>query len=97
MAARLRTAYRGSEGEVDVMQAAVGDEVVVHGRSVGSSERHGRILEVKGPDGGPPYTVLFDDGHETLVFPGPDLQLYHHDAAHGYQGGAAGGYEPGPH
>ncbi|MGN8246227.1 DUF1918 domain-containing protein [Cellulomonas soli] len=79
------------------MQAAVGDEVVVHGRSVGSSERHGRILEVKGADGGPPYTVLFDDGHESLVFPGPDLQLYHHETGQHAGGHAHPGYEPGPH
>jgi hypothetical protein len=65
------------------MRAAVGDEVVVHGRNLGQSERHGRIVEVRGPDGGPPYTVAFDDGHQVLVFPGPDLQLYpHHESEH---------------
>ncbi|WP_448629526.1 DUF1918 domain-containing protein [Cellulomonas soli] len=79
------------------MQATVGDEVVVHSRSVGSSERHGRIVEVKGAEGGPPYTVLFDDGHQSLLYPGPDLQLYHrgheqHPGEHPHAG-----YAPGPH
>jgi hypothetical protein len=30
------------------------------------------ITEVRGSDGGPPFMVRFDDGHEALVFPGPD-------------------------
>ena len=27
---------------------------------------------MRGSKGGPPYLVRFPDGHETLVFPGPD-------------------------
>jgi uncharacterized protein DUF1918 len=54
------------------MQANVGDRLHVHGNVVGSPDRTGEIVEIKGARGGPPYLVRFDDGHTTLVFPGPD-------------------------
>lgn len=54
------------------MQATVGDRLHVHGRTVGVSDRVGRIIEVRGSRGGPPYLVRFDDGRENLIFPGPD-------------------------
>lgn len=44
----------------------------MHGNTVGERERGGVIIEVHGTDGGPPYSVRFDDGHTGLVFPGPD-------------------------
>jgi hypothetical protein len=62
-------------GEVIEMQATVGEKVVIHGRYVGSSDRHGEIAEVRGANGEPPYLVRFDDGHESLVFPGPDCTI----------------------
>jgi hypothetical protein len=53
---------------------------VVHGRNVGSSDRHGVILEVRGEGGHPPYVVRFDDGHETVMYPGGDFTVDHgHD------------------
>ena len=54
------------------MRASVGDRFVVHGRTVGSPERHGVIIEVRGEGGGPPFLVRWDDGHEGLFFPGAD-------------------------
>jgi uncharacterized protein DUF1918 len=54
------------------MHAAVGDRLHVHGRNVGNPDQLGRIVEVRGEDGGPPYLVRYPDGHEGLVFPGPD-------------------------
>ncbi|HEX6077863.1 MAG TPA: DUF1918 domain-containing protein [Micromonosporaceae bacterium] len=54
------------------MQAIVGDRLHVHSHAVGIHDRVGEILEVRGPDGTPPYLVRFEDGHESLVFPGPD-------------------------
>ncbi|MEU8249966.1 DUF1918 domain-containing protein [Nonomuraea sp. NPDC048916] len=54
------------------MNATVGDRLLVHGNSVGERDRTGVIIEVQGVNGGPPYTVRFDDGHTGLVFPGPD-------------------------
>jgi Domain of unknown function (DUF1918) len=55
------------------MNAAQGDRIVIHGRTVGSADRHGEILEVRGENGAPPYFVRFDDGHESVVFPGGDF------------------------
>jgi hypothetical protein len=57
------------------MKANVGDRLHVHGRTVGETDRVGEIVEVHGQDGMPPYLVRFPDGHETLVFPGPDATV----------------------
>jgi hypothetical protein len=54
------------------MQATIGDRLHVHGRTVGSTDRLAEIIEVRGADGNPPYLVRFPDGHESLVYPGPD-------------------------
>jgi hypothetical protein len=55
----------------------VGDRLHVHAAHVGEIDRIGEIIEVKGPSGMPPYVVRFDDGHEGLVFPGPDAVVEH--------------------
>lgn len=57
------------------MQLTAGERIVIHGRTVGATERHGVVLEVRGDDGTPPYWVRFDDGHEGLIFPGPDFEI----------------------
>ncbi|MFI5606139.1 DUF1918 domain-containing protein [Amycolatopsis sp. FDAARGOS 1241] len=57
------------------MRATVGDEIQVHGRTVGAAEQRAEILEVRGPDGSPPYVVRFTDGHEALLYPGPDCEI----------------------
>ncbi|WP_037570937.1 DUF1918 domain-containing protein [Phaeacidiphilus oryzae] len=54
------------------MQATVGDKVHFKSRAVGIAERVAEIVEVHGRHGGPPYLVRFEDGHQTLVFPGAD-------------------------
>lgn len=55
------------------MHAAVGDQLVVRGHVTGQPDRKGEVIEVRGPDGGPPYVVRWDDsGHATLFFPGSD-------------------------
>ncbi|EHR49099.1 protein of unknown function (DUF1918) [Saccharomonospora marina XMU15] len=57
------------------MRASVGDRIRVHGRTVGAGERQGEIVEVRGEKGRPPYLVRFSDGHEGLMFPGPDSEV----------------------
>lgn len=58
------------------MIATVGDHLLVHNTHVGEHVREGEIVEVRGADGGPPYVVRWtDDGHESLVFPGPDAEV----------------------
>lgn len=54
------------------MHASVGDRLLVHGSIVGEHDKHGEIIEVRGPGGEPPFLVRFEDGHEALIFPGPD-------------------------
>jgi hypothetical protein len=55
------------------MKATQGDRITIRGKTVESADRHGQIVEVRGADGAPPYQVRFDDGHETIVFPGGDF------------------------
>jgi hypothetical protein len=53
----------------------VGDRVRIQGRHVDDAARTGAVVEVRGPDGDAPYRVRFDDGHEAVVFPGPDCVI----------------------
>jgi hypothetical protein len=32
-------------------------------------------VEVRGDNGSPPYLVRFSDGHESLMYPGPDCVI----------------------
>jgi hypothetical protein len=57
------------------MQARVGDQLIVESRTVDTPRRQGEILEVHGEGGAPPYVVRWSDGHEGLVFPGPDAHV----------------------
>lgn len=57
------------------MNAVQGDRIVIRGRTVESTDRHGEIVEVKGANGEPPYLVRFDDGHESVVYPGGDFAV----------------------
>ncbi len=59
------------------MRAAVGDRLRVHGRAAGAADHTAEIIEVRGPDGAPPYLVRHPDGQEALVFPGSDAQVEH--------------------
>ena len=42
-----------------------------------SRSGRGEIVEVRGAGGAPPYLARFDDGHTSLVFPGPDAIIEH--------------------
>ena len=53
------------------MKAHVGDRIILAGTRVDDPVRDGEVLEVKGSDGGAPYTVRWSDGHTGLVYPGP--------------------------
>lgn len=69
--------------EVIAMEATQGDRIIVRGRTVGSSDRHGVIVEVRGQGGAPPYLVRFDDGHETVMYPGGDFGVERGHESHG--------------
>jgi hypothetical protein len=53
------------------MKAQVGDRIILAGTRVDDPVRDGEVLEVRGTDGGAPYTVRWSDGHTGLVYPGP--------------------------
>ena len=59
------------------MQAAIGDRLHVHSRLVGQTEQLAEVIEIHGADGAPPYLVRYENGHESLVFPGPDCTIEH--------------------
>jgi len=63
------------------MQAAVGDELTVKGRHQGDEDRHGKIIEIHGQDGAPPYRVRWQDDHESVFFPTSGTVVEHHPAA----------------
>ena len=58
-------------------QAAAGDVLVIHGHHVGEHEQLGEILEVLGGAEHVHYRVRWDDGHESLFYPGSDATIRH--------------------
>ncbi|HWV48563.1 MAG TPA: DUF1918 domain-containing protein [Microbacterium sp.] len=60
------------------MHARPGDQLIVEGRTDTTPRREGIIVEVHGDDGAPPYLVRWDDGHEGVLFPGPDAHIRAH-------------------
>lgn len=60
------------------MQATVGDRLHIYSRHVGQAEQRGEIKEVHGRNGEPPYLVHFEDGHDGLIYPGPDTVIEHY-------------------
>ena len=60
------------------MNAKVGDRIVVHGRHVNDPGRLGTIVEIRGPDGAPPFVVRWEGSDQpVVVVPGPDAQIEH--------------------
>jgi hypothetical protein len=57
------------------MRAQVGDHLVIEGRTTAMSKVEAEVIEVRGADGAPPYLVRYPDGHEGLMFPGPDAHV----------------------
>jgi hypothetical protein len=61
-----------------MMQAQVGDRIMVRATHVGERVRDGQITEVRGPDGSPPYVVQWSEtGHAGLYFPDSDAVIQH--------------------
>ncbi len=57
--------------------AEVGDLIVIAGHRVGESERIAEILEVLGELTNEHYRVRWDDGRESVYFPGSDATIKH--------------------
>ena len=62
------------------MEASVGDRIVIRSHYAGEPARDCEVLEVRGPDGGPPYVVRWEDtGCEVILYPGLDAFVEHFD------------------
>ena len=60
------------------MHAAPGDRLVIRSQHLDEPPRDAEVIEVRHADGSPPYVVRWsDNGHEALVFPGPDAYVEH--------------------
>jgi len=57
------------------MRAHAGDWLVIHSHTDSTISRRAQIIAVPSSDGEPPYTVRWEDGHEGVVFPGPDATV----------------------
>ena len=59
------------------MQAVAGDRLHFQSRTVGVAEHTAVILEIRGADGGPPYLIRHENGHQAVVYPGVDAWIEH--------------------
>jgi Domain of unknown function (DUF1918) len=77
--ARATASHQHDSGKlkgVKIMQAQVGDRLVVASRHLDEHLRSGEIVEVHGANGSPPYVVKWADEQRTaLIFPGPDAHV----------------------
>jgi hypothetical protein len=53
-----------------------GDVVTVDGRRVGDSGRLGEILETSGAPGHEHLRIRWEDGRESVLFPGADVRIH---------------------
>ena len=57
------------------MHATRGDQIVVETTTLAAARRRGEVLEVIGEGELEHYRVRWDDGHESVYFPGPDAHV----------------------
>jgi Domain of unknown function (DUF1918) len=62
------------------MNAEVGDTLTVKAVRQGEADRHGKIIEIHGQNGEPPYVVRWQDDHESLFFPSSGTVVEQHPA-----------------
>ena len=63
------------------MEARRGDRVIVEGNKVGQARRSGQVLAVMDAREGQHYRVRWDDGHETVFYPGADARIDRSESA----------------
>jgi hypothetical protein len=56
---------------------AVGDVVEITGHAVGDQPRTAEVIEVLGAGEHEHYRVRWEDGHESVFFPGEDAVVRH--------------------
>ncbi len=59
------------------MHATIGDVIEVDTLHTGDVPRKGEIVEVLDESGAVHYRVRWEDGHESLFFPGSDAHIVH--------------------
>jgi CBS domain-containing protein len=59
------------------MHAVVGDEIVVDTETLGAPTRRGQVIAVLAKAGEEHYRVVWRDGRESVLFPGPDAHITH--------------------
>ena len=60
---------------VNIHSGHTGDVIVVSGHRVGDRERLGKILETLGEATHVHYRVRWDDGNESIFYPGNDATI----------------------
>ena len=59
----------------NIHSGRTGDVIVVSGHRVGDRERLGKILETLGEAAHVHYRVRWDDGSESILYPGNDATI----------------------
>ena len=59
----------------ELKDLTLGERVTVTGHHVGAASRAGEILEVMAEPGHERCRIRWDDGGESIVYPGPDLTI----------------------
>jgi hypothetical protein len=57
------------------MHANRGDQIVVETATLNALRRRGEVLEVIGEGEREHYRVRWEDGHESVYYPGPDARV----------------------
>jgi hypothetical protein len=57
------------------MRASTGDQIVIETTTLDTPRRHGEVVEVIGAGEREHYRVRWQDGHESIYFPGPDARV----------------------
>jgi hypothetical protein len=65
------------------MKAKIGDEIVVDSPHTGGAPREGEIIDIRDAGGVVHYVVRWDDGRETVFFPGSDAHVVKLHASRG--------------
>src|SRR4051812_9815614 len=59
----------------DRMRAKQGDQIVIDTTTLDALRRHGEVIEVIGQGEREHYRIRWQDGHESVYFPGPDARV----------------------
>ena len=62
-----------------LQHARAGDVVKISGHQIGDHARLGEVLDVLGDAGHERLRVRWEDGRETIFFPGCDASIHHRE------------------